>query len=217
MLADYQKAFMEFALSVDLIKFGNFQIKSGRTSPWFFNTGQFNTGQVLRRVSQFYADAVNASGLSFDYLFGPSYKGIPLVSALAIAMAERYQKDLPYGFNRKEAKPHGEGGWLIGAEPKGKVLLVDDVITAGISVRDLMPFLEQTDSTPTALIISIDRQEKGPTEGELCASSELKRDFGMEVVSIVTMTDAIEYLEETGKYNKEVAAIRLYRETYGGK
>lgn len=202
---------MQLALSVGAMQFGEFRLKSGRVSPWFFNAGRFSSGAALRRLGGFYADALEASGLPCDCLFGAAYKGVPLAAATAMAMAER-GRDLPYLFNRKEAKKHGEGGALVGAEPVGQLVIVDDVITAGTAMREVMPLLAATRAKPVGLLLAVDREEKG--QGEESAVQEAEREFGLKVAPIVTLGHLIEYLEGSGEYQTQLAAIRQYRERY---
>jgi len=209
----YKKQFIEFAIERNVLKFGEFTLKSGRTSPYFFNAGLFNTGGDLAKLGEYYAAAVQASNIEFDLLFGPAYKGIPIATTTAVALANIYQRDLPYCFNRKEAKAHGEGGNLVGSELKGRVMLVDDVITAGTAIRESMQLLEQYNATLAGVLIALDRQEKG--QGELSAIQEVERDFGTQVVAIVTLGDVVEYLTEQGKDEQMLNSIRTYRKRYG--
>ncbi|MGE0082767.1 MAG: orotate phosphoribosyltransferase [Thiohalomonadaceae bacterium] len=209
---DYQREFLEFAISRGVLRFGQFTLKSGRVSPYFFNAGLFNSGAALARLGRYYAAAIANSGLAFDVLFGPAYKGIPLASAAAIALAEHHDRDLPYCFNRKEAKDHGEGGNIVGAPLAGRVLIVDDVITAGTAIRESMALIEATGARAVGVVIALDRQERGT--GELSAIQEVERNYGLKVVSIVTLADLITYLEEQGR-TAEVEAIRAYRAQYG--
>lgn len=178
MLADHKRGFIEFALGHDVLRFGEFDLKSGRRSPYFFNAGEFKTGGALARLGAYYAEVLVASGLAADCLFGPAYKGIPLVAATSIAMANQYQIDMPYVFNRKEAKSHGEGGTLVGARLEGNVVIVDDVITAGTAIREVMSFFgDSQKATASAVIVAIDRQERG--KGDLSAIQEVERDYGL--------------------------------------
>ena len=214
MLADYKKGFIEFALDQDVLRFGEFDLKSGRKSPYFFNAGEFKTGAALARLGSYYADALVGSGLEVDCLFGPAYKGIPLVAATSIAMANQYQTDIPYVFNRKEAKDHGEGGTLVGAKLEGKVVIVDDVITAGTAVREVMAFFEESrEATASAVMVAINRQERG--KGGLSAIQEVERDYELSVLSLVTLDDIVQYLGEKGGYGQELNAIASYRAQYG--
>lgn len=209
---DYQREFLDFAISRGVLRFGQFTLKSGRVSPYFFNAGLFNSGAALARLGRYYAAAITNSGLAFDVLFGPAYKGIPLASAAAIALAEHHDRDLPYCFNRKEAKDHGEGGNIVGAPLAGRVLIVDDVITAGTAIRESMALIEATGAKAAGVVIALDRQERGT--GELSAIQEVERNYGLQVISIVTLADLIEYLEEQGR-TADVEAIRAYRAQYG--
>lgn len=211
-MRDYQREFLDFAISRNVLRFGQFTLKSGRISPYFFNAGLFNSGAALARLGRYYAAAIDSSGLAFDVLFGPAYKGIPLASAAAISLAENHDRDLPYCFNRKEAKDHGEGGNIVGAPLAGRVLIVDDVITAGTAIRESMALIQAAGATAAGVVIALDRQERGT--GELSAIQEVERNYGLKVISIVTLADLIEYLEEKGK-TQEVAAIRAYRAQYG--
>ncbi|MCK9529261.1 MAG: orotate phosphoribosyltransferase [Gammaproteobacteria bacterium] len=209
---DYQREFLDFAISRGVLRFGQFTLKSGRVSPYFFNAGLFNSGAALARLGRYYAAAIHNSGLAFDVLFGPAYKGIPLASAAAIALAENHDRDLPYCFNRKEAKDHGEGGNIVGAPLAGRVLIVDDVITAGTAIRESMGLIEAAGATAAGVVIALDRQERGT--GELSAIQEVERNYGLKVISIVTLADLDAYLEEKGR-SAEVEAIRAYRAQYG--
>lgn len=214
MLADYKRGFIEFALDHDVLRFGEFDLKSGRKSPYFFNAGEFKTGGALARLGSYYAQALVASGLAADCLFGPAYKGIPLVAATSIAMANQYQIDIPYVFNRKEAKSHGEGGILVGARLEGNVVIVDDVITAGTAIREVMSFFgDSQEATASAVIVAIDRQERG--KGDLSAIQEVERDYGLRVLSVVTLKDIVQFLEENGEYKNELKAIGAYQAKYG--
>ncbi|WP_448556742.1 orotate phosphoribosyltransferase [Thalassotalea montiporae] len=212
-MKDYQREFIEFALSKQVLRFGEFTLKSGRTSPYFFNAGLFNTGGDLARLGRFYAAALADSGIEFDLLFGPAYKGIPIATTTAVALADHHNQDVPYCFNRKEAKTHGEGGNLVGSALEGKVMLVDDVITAGTAIRESMEIIQANDAELSGVLIALDRQEKG--KGELSAIQEVERDFGTKVISIVTLGDLISYLEEQDDMADALAAIKQYREDYG--
>ena len=209
----FQKAFIEFAIDRGVLKFGEFTLKSGRTSPYFFNAGLFNTGGDLAKLGRYYAEALADSGISFDVLFGPAYKGIPIATTTAVALADHHNVDTPYCFNRKEAKSHGEGGTLVGSALAGKVMLVDDVITAGTAIRESMSLIEANQATLAGVLIALDRQEKG--QGELSAIQEVERDFNTQVVSIVSMSNVIDYLVEVGGYDAHIDAMRQYRENYG--
>ncbi|AWB66940.1 orotate phosphoribosyltransferase [Saccharobesus litoralis] len=212
-MQDYQKEFIEFALSRNVLRFGEFTLKSGRTSPYFFNAGLFNTGRDLAKLGQYYAAALQSAGVDYDLLFGPAYKGIPIATTTAVALSEHHDKDVPYCFNRKEKKDHGEGGNLVGSDLTGKVMLVDDVITAGTAIRESMQIIQAADATLSGVLIALDRQEKG--KGELSAIQEVERDFGTAVISIVTMSDIISYLEEQGDKAEYVEKMQAYRSQYG--
>lgn len=211
----YQREFIDFALELGVLRFGEFELKSGRISPYFFNAGLFNTGKALAKLGQFYAAAIEQSGLDFDVMLGPAYKGIPLVSTTCVALATEFDKDVPYVFNRKEAKTHGEGGNLVGSELKGNVLIIDDVISAGTAIREVMALIEQHQASPVGVAIALDRQEKGT--GELSAIQQVEQDFNMQVINIITLSDLVEYLEEKGSYTEQLEAIEAYREQYGVK
>ena len=209
----YQKEFIEFALEKQVLKFGEFTLKSGRTSPYFFNAGLFNTGRDLARLGRFYAAALEDAGIEYDLLFGPAYKGIPIATTTAVALADHYNKDVPYCFNRKEAKTHGEGGSLVGSPLEGRIMLVDDVITAGTAIRESMEIIAAAGADLSGVLIALDRQEKG--KAELSAIQEVERDFGTQVVSIVKLADLITYLEEQGSMGEHLDAVKAYRDQYG--
>jgi orotate phosphoribosyltransferase len=209
----YQQEFIEFALEKGVLRFGQFTLKSGRTSPYFFNAGLFNTGRDLARLGRFYAAALVDANIDFDLLFGPAYKGIPIATTTAVALADHHNLDLPYCFNRKEAKAHGEGGNLVGAPLQGKVMLVDDVITAGTAIRESMEIIKANNAHLSGVLIALDRQEKG--KGELSAIQEVERDFATKVISIVTLTDLISYLEKKPEMAENLADIKKYRQDYG--
>lgn len=210
---DYQREFIQFAIDTQVLRFGQFTLKSGRVSPYFFNAGLFCSGEALRKLGQFYAAALQQSGVEYDLLFGPAYKGIPLAATTAVALANDYQLDVPYAFNRKEVKDHGEGGSLVGAELKGRALIIDDVITAGTAIREVMSILDQAGAQPAGVLIALDRQEKG--RAELSAIQEVERDYNIPVISIITLSQLIEYLEQQGDMPEALQAIREYREAYG--
>lgn len=212
-MKDYQIAFIEFALEKQVLKFGEFTLKSGRTSPYFFNAGLFNTGRDLARLGRFYAAALEDAAIEYDVLFGPAYKGIPIATTTAVALADHYNKDVPYCFNRKEKKAHGEGGSLVGSELKGKIMLVDDVITAGTAIRESMEIIADNGADLSGVLIALDRQEKG--KAELSAIQEVERDFNTQVTSIVKLADLISYLEIQGTMDEHLAAIKAYRDQYG--
>ncbi|MFT6437154.1 MAG: orotate phosphoribosyltransferase [Candidatus Azotimanducaceae bacterium] len=213
MIEDYQVEFLEFALEQGVLEFGEFQLKSGRTSPYFFNAGNFNTGMALSRLGKFYAQALVGSKLDYNLLFGPAYKGIPLVAATGVALANEYNLDVPYVFNRKEAKTHGEGGLLIGASLQGGVVIVDDVITAGTAIREVMDIIEGSAAVAKGVLIAIDRQEKGA--GDISAIQEVERDYGLSVISVVKLEHIVTYLERKGDYKRELELISDYRAQYG--
>ncbi|WP_020682341.1 orotate phosphoribosyltransferase [Marinobacterium rhizophilum] len=212
-MQDYQRAFIEFAIERGVLRFGEFTLKSGRTSPYFFNAGLFNSGEALARLGKYYAAAIENAGIPFDVLFGPAYKGIPLATTAAVSLATDFQRDVPYVFNRKEAKAHGEGGNLVGAELKGRILIIDDVITAGTAIREVMQIIEKAGATPAGVVIALNRMERG--QGELSAIQEVERDYGMPVASIVTLNDVIAYLQEKGGMESQIDAILTYRKEYG--
>ncbi|ABE53615.1 orotate phosphoribosyltransferase [Shewanella denitrificans OS217] len=212
-MKEYQVAFIEFALARKVLRFGEFTLKSGRTSPYFFNAGLFNTGGDLARLGRFYAAALMDAGIEFDLLFGPAYKGIPIATTTAVALNDHHNLDVPYCFNRKEAKTHGEGGSLVGSELTGRVMLVDDVITAGTAIRESMDIIQAHQATLAGVLIALDRQEKG--KGELSAIQEVERDFGCKIVSIVKLADLINYLSAKPGMEAELASVSAYREQYG--
>lgn len=212
-MRDYQRRFIEFALEHDVLRFGSFTLKSGRVSPYFFNAGAFDTGATLAALGRFYADAIVAADIGFDMLLGPAYKGIPLAAAAAVQLSDVHDLDVPWCFNRKEAKDHGEGGVFVGAPPRGRLLVVDDVITAGTAIREVMALVDGTPSTVTAIVVAVDRRERGT--GALSAIQEVERDFGVTVRAIVTFDDIIAYLEETGRFAEHLANVRAYRDAYG--
>jgi orotate phosphoribosyltransferase len=212
MPADFRQEFIRFAVAEKVLCFGEFRTKAGRLSPYFFNAGLFNHGAALRQLAQFYAKAILASGVPYDMLFGPAYKGIPLVAAIAIALDE-WGRDLPYAFNRKEAKDHGEGGNVIGAPLAGRVLIVDDVISAGTSVRESVELIRHAGTSPSGVAIALDRMEKGT--GELSAVQEVRQTYGMPVISIATLDDLIGYLSAEGGMTRELESVQRYRDSYG--
>lgn len=212
-MQDYKTLFIEFAINRNVLRFGEFTLKSGRLSPYFFNAGLFNTGADLALLGQCYAAALNNSGIEFDVLFGPAYKGIPIATTTAVALATEYQRSVPYCFNRKEAKTHGEGGSLVGAELTGNIMLVDDVITAGTAIRESMNIIAQHEANLAGVLIALDRQEKG--NAELSAIQEVERDFDTQVVSIVTLGDVVDYLVGKPEYEAHLVNINAYRQQYG--
>ena len=209
----YQREFIQFCLERNVLRFGDFTLKSGRQSPYFFNAGLFNTGSALAALGRFYAAAVVDSGAGFDLLFGPAYKGIPLVATTAVALADHHGRDLPWCFNRKEAKDHGEGGTLVGAPLKGRVLIVDDVITAGTAIREVMQIVRAAGAEAAGVLVALDRQEKGA--GELSAIQEVERDFGLTVYSIVSLAQLIEFLREDPARQADLERVVAYRGKYG--
>ncbi|MBK7541815.1 MAG: orotate phosphoribosyltransferase [Candidatus Competibacteraceae bacterium] len=212
-MRDYQRDFLDFAIGRGVLRFGEFTLKSGRISPYFFNAGAFASGAALARLGRYYAAAIAAADLQFDTLFGPAYKGIPLVSAVAIALAEQHGRDLPWCFNRKEAKDHGEGGTLVGAPLQGRVLIVDDVITAGTAIRETMDILNAHQAIPAGVLIALDRQERG--QGELSAVQEVERAHGIAVTSIVSLNDVVVYLAERPNHATYLKTMRDYQVRYG--
>jgi len=209
----YQQEFIEFALNIGVLKFGSFTLKSGRQSPYFFNSGLFNTGASLAQLGRFYALAMENAGIDYDMLYGPAYKGIPLASAAVIALADHHNRDVPYAFNRKEAKDHGEGGTIVGAPLNGKVMIIDDVISAGTSVRESVEIISAQGAQPAGVVIALDRQEVG--KGDKTAIQEVEADYGIKVASIICLQDLIGYLEQQPKMAESLEAIRAYREKYG--
>jgi orotate phosphoribosyltransferase len=212
-MQDYKREFIEFALAQDVLRFGEFELKSGRISPYFFNAGLFNSGAALAQLGRFYAAAIEQSGAEYDVVLGPAYKGIPLATTTAVALSDQYGKDVPYAFNRKEAKTHGEGGQLVGAELNGRVLIIDDVITAGTAVREVMALIEQHNAKPAGVVIALNRQEKG--NGDLSAIQEVERDYGVPVVSIITLNDLMSYLQDKANDEALLQRIADYRQRYG--
>jgi len=211
-MLNYKKDFIAYALDCGVLKFGEFHLKSGRTSPYFFNTGLFNTGAQLGKLGHFYAQALLQSSINPDILYGPAYKGIPLVSATSIAYAQITGKDIPFSFNRKEAKDHGEGGSLVGAPLQGKVIILDDVITAGTSVRESVEIINQAGAIPAGVLIALDRQEKGLND--CSAIQEVEERFNMPVIAIITLENIIDYLKAEAN-NEQLDAIKDYQNRYG--
>ncbi|WP_323113470.1 orotate phosphoribosyltransferase [Pseudomonas guariconensis] len=209
----YQRDFIRFAIDRGVLRFGEFTLKSGRTSPYFFNAGLFNTGSALVQLGRCYAAAIVDSKISFDVLFGPAYKGIPLAAATAVALAEQHQLDVPWCFNRKEAKDHGEGGSLVGAPLAGDVLIIDDVITAGTAIREVMQIINAQQAKAAGVLIALNREERG--NGELSAIQEVERDFGVPVVSIVSLTQVLEFLADDPQLKQHLPAVEAYRAQYG--
>lgn len=209
---DYQQQFIEFAIRRNVLRFGEFTLKSGRTSPYFFNAGLFNTGEDLLELSKAYAAALQRSGLNYDIIFGPAYKGIPLATVTAMALAADGENK-PFAFNRKEKKDHGEGGNIVGAALQGNVLIVDDVITAGTAIRESIDIIRGAGAEPAGVLIALDRQERGA--GELSAIQEVKKDFGIPVVSIITLDQVLDYLQSRPGFDEHAQKVAAYREEYG--
>ena len=211
-MQDYQTEFLNFALEKGVLRFGEFTLKSGRISPYFFNAGLFNSGSALARLGRFYAQAIVDSGITFDVLYGPAYKGIPLAAVTAAALYDHHQIDIPYAFNRKEAKSHGEGGSIVGHALEGQILIIDDVITAGTAIRESMDIIEAEGAKPAGVVIALDRQEKG--KGDKSAIQEVEQDYGIPVTSIAKLENVIGFLEQQGDAD-HLANIRAYRDQYG--
>ncbi|NIA27190.1 MAG: orotate phosphoribosyltransferase [Desulfobulbaceae bacterium] len=209
----YKKEFIDLALELGVLRFGEFRLKSGRISPYFFNAGLFNTGYAAARVGRYYAAAIAASDVKFDMLFGPAYKGIPLATLAAASLAEQQDIDVPYAFNRKEVKAHGEGGSIVGAPLAGRVLIVDDVITAGTAVREAYQVISAAGAEVAGLVISLDRQECG--QGALSAVQDLKQSLDIPVLSIIRLNDLIDTLEESAEYEEYLEPVLAYRKKYG--
>lgn len=212
-MEDYQREFLEFAIQRNVLKFGEFTLKSGRLSPYFFNTGLFDSGECLARLGSYYAQAIVRSGVAFDMLYGPAYKGIPLVAATSIALATEHGRDVRYAFNRKEAKDHGEGGRVVGASLKGQVLVIDDVISAGTSVRESADIIREHGAEFAGVVISLNRQERGTSA--VSAVTEVERDFGVPVVSIAKLDEIVELLQTQPQWRDHLENIQTYRSQYG--
>jgi len=212
-MQDYQERFFDLALEKGNLGFGEFTLKSGRRSPYFFNAGGFDDGDSLRRLGECYAAAIEAAGVRYDMVFGPAYKGIPLAAAVVIALSGRHGRNVPYAYNRKEAKDHGEGGVLVGAPLRGRVLITDDVISAGTSIRESIGWIRAAGAEPAGVAIALDRQERG--QGERSAAQEVAAEFGIAVIAIAGLDDLIDYLEKMGRNDIDIDAIRRYRQTYG--
>lgn len=209
----YQQQFIELALANDVLKFGEFKLKSGRVSPYFFNAGLFNTGKALAELGRCYAQAIINSGVSYDVMFGPAYKGIPLVAATVMSLYLDHGIDIPYAFNRKEKKDHGEGGNLVGAPLAGRILVIDDVITAGTAIRESIDIIDAAKATTVAVVIALDRQEKG--QDSRSAVQAMRDDFGLNVVSIIGMAHLIEYLQQQPGKQQLLDSMLGYREAFG--
>ncbi|EDJ88758.1 orotate phosphoribosyltransferase [Haemophilus influenzae] len=212
-MEQYKRDFIEFALSRNVLKFGEFTLKSGRKSPYFFNAGLFNTGADLARLGEFYAAAIQASAVDFDVVFGPAYKGIPIGTSVSVALFNRYGIDKPVCFNRKEVKDHGEGGNLIGSPLQGKILLVDDVITAGTAIRESMELISANQAELAAVLIALNRKERG--KGELSAIQEVERDYQCQVLSIIDLDDLMQFIEQDLRYSSHLPEMRAYRAEFG--
>lgn len=209
----YQHDFIEFSLQTGVLRFGEFTLKSGRLSPYFFNSGLFNSGATLARLGRFYAQAISESSLDYDVLFGPAYKGIPLASTTVVALADHHDRDVPYVFNRKEIKDHGEGGQLVGAELTGRILIIDDVISAGTSVGESVEIIRACGAEPAGVIIALDRQERG--QGELSAIQQVEQTHRIPVHSIICLNDLLSYLQDHSELKQHLGAVKAYREKYG--
>ncbi len=212
-MQDYQRDFIEFAINKGVLRFGEFTLKSGRISPYFFNSGLFDTGGSLAKLGRFYASALIDNQIEFDMLFGPAYKGIPLASTCSIALADEHDRDLPYSFNRKEAKDHGEGGSIVGADLQGKVMIIDDVISAGTSVRESIDLINQAKATPAGVVIALDRQELG--KGDVSAIAEIEKNYNMPVISIIKLEHLIFFLKDNTEMAQYYDKIQVYRDRYG--
>ena len=212
-MEQYKRDFIEFALSRNILKFGEFTLKSGRKSPYFFNAGLFNTGADLARLGEFYAAAIQASAVDFDVVFGPAYKGIPIGTSVSVALFNRYGIDKPVCFNRKEVKDHGEGGNLIGSPLQGKILLVDDVITAGTAIRESMELISANKAELAAVLIALNRKERG--KGELSAIQEVECDYQCQVLSIIDLDDLMQFIEQDPRYSSHLPEMRAYRAEFG--
>lgn len=212
-MEDQKKAFIEFAIRCQVLRFGDFVLKSGRVSPYFFNSGLFDSGEKLARLAKFYAAAIEDSGLAYNMLYGPAYKGIPLVAAVAISLSNEFGRDVPYCFNRKEAKDHGEGGIIVGADLAGRVMIVDDVVSAGISVTESVGLIKAAGAVPVGVAVSMDRQERG--RDSRSAIQEIEADLALKVVSLVTLDDLIGYLEGDPRQREILSQVRAYRDRYG--
>jgi len=213
-MQDYKERFFELAMAKGNLKFGEFTLKSGRLSPYFFNAGGFDDGDSLAGLADCYADAIAASGVAFDMLFGPAYKGIPLAAAIAVSFSRGHQRNVPFAFNRKEAKDHGEGGSFIGAPLAGSVLITDDVISAGTSVRESIGWIHAAGARPAGVAIALDRQERG--RGPRSAAREVEAEFGIPVIAIAGLDDLIRHLEAHPSEHVDIDAIRSYRSRYAG-
>lgn len=213
MTAAYQSEFIELCAQLGVLRFGSFTLKSGRQSPYFFNAGLFNTGAAIAAVGRAYADTLAASDLKFDMLFGPAYKGIPLVTITAAALAERHRRSVPFAFNRKEAKDHGEGGRIVGSPLRGRVLIVDDVITAGTAIRESIEIIRAAGAAVAGVLLALDRQERAP-DSDFSAVQEVRSHYQIPVISVINLSDLMQHVSRTGRAD-ELSSMRLYRERYG--
>ena len=213
-MTDFHQEFIAFAVEQGVIRFGEFKTKAGRMSPYFFNAGLFNNGRSLSRLSIYYAQAIKAANIPFDMLFGPAYKGIALAAGAAIALAEKFNRNVPFAFNRKEAKDHGEGGTIIGAPLKEQVLILDDVISAGTSIRESVELIRFNGAQPAGVVIALDRMERG-LNSELSAVQEVEREFGLPVISVASLNDLVQFLSTQTQYQTNLAAVLAYRRQYG--
>ena len=212
-MKSYQRGFIELALKRNALQFGEFTLKSGRISPYFFNAGLFNSGSDLAKLGEFYADALMEASLQYDVIFGPAYKGIPLVTSTAVALSTKYQHDVSYSFNRKEKKTHGEGGEIVGASLKGKIIIIDDVITAGTAIRESMALISSHNASVIGVMVAFDRQEKGTNERS--AIQEIEQNYGATVISLVKLDDIISYLGKMPSKKAALVALRKYQQQYG--
>ena len=213
-MQSYKQAFLEFAIQQEVLRFGEFKLKSGRLSPYFFNAGLFNTGQALGKLGRLYAQAIIEAGMTFDVLYGPAYKGIPLAVATAVALAEQHGKNVPYAFNRKEPKDHGEGGNVIGGTLSGRVLVIDDVLTAGTAIREAMKLIKASGGQPAGVIISLNREERG--NGQRSAIQEIEDEYGIQITSIASSGDLLDFMRNRDDLQQYVPAMEAYRKEYGG-
>ncbi len=214
-MENYKQEFIKLSLDIGALRFGEFKLKSGRISPYFFNMGIFSSGRLIKKVGDFYASALLDSDLECDIIFGPAYKGIPIVTSMSAALSENHGKDIPFVYNRKEVKDHGEGGGTVGINLSGSVVIVDDVITAGTAIRDATKIIKATEAKITGILISLNRQEKG--SGELSAVQEISNDLNVPVISIVTLDEVIEFIAKDESFQKHLENINAYRQEYGVK
>ncbi len=213
-MTDFHEEFIAFAVKQGVIRFGEFKTKAGRMSPYFFNAGLFNDGSSLSALSNYYAQAINGANIPFDMLYGPAYKGIALAAGTAMALAEKFNRNVPFAYNRKETKDHGEGGTIIGAPLKGQVLIIDDVISAGTSIRESVDLIRFEGAKPAGVVIALDRMERG-LNSELSAVQEVEREFGIPVISVARLDDLVQFLTDHSQYQTNLAAVLSYRRQYG--